>query len=333
MDQLVPRVPPLIVSGTKLIYGSIRGMFGKAPTFSNRAQSLLVRHLPITDIIQGIFGYLNRNDFINLTSTCKRLSSMRHGLFDSRTWSRLPRPEEFIAHTISDKGILVPSRAPNLKSLTLDIDALPSFSEEELAKFTANHPYLSQIIELTIRGRSGLGRIINEIPDWFCSAIPKVEKLELDLCVLRSLPADLASLGKLTELTIKLPWVAELPDWFCSAIPNVAKLELKLRNLKQLPTNLVQLEKLRELTIDSECMTQLPKGFCSAIPKVAKLELGLWTLHSLPTNLAELQKLTELTIRSIEIHELPNWFWSACPNMRRVKIHSSVVPRPAPSYF
>lgn len=142
------------------------------------------------------------------------------------------------------------------------------------------------------------------------SHIPLLTSLNLDLCYLSTLPAEIGTISSLRVLSLQANVLASIP----SAIGNLSSLEELYINtpknsfreniLTSLPSGIGKLTKLRVLDLSGNHLTSLSTDF-NQLANLEVLDLNRNQLTEFPGSLFSLTKLKNLNLSRNKIGEIP----------------------------
>jgi internalin A len=128
-------------------------------------------------------------------------------------------------------------------------------------------------------------------------------KLNLSWRQLKSLPAEIGQLKRLTSLDLNSNRLSSLPAEI-SQLQNLTSLSLRDNQLSSLPAEIGQLKRLTSLDLNSNRLSSLPAEI-GQLKRLTSLDLSDNQLSSLPAEIGQLQNLTLLDLNGNDLSNLP----------------------------
>lgn len=281
----------------------------------------------LLEIFVYMAQYLCLKDKISLTMTGKIFFHTRERCPEllELIWAKVPKLEDCIAFSITEKGELTP-RTPVIGKLKLVRPPyIKHFGYSALDSLMKNRSKSFDVLRsLDINTEISYKRLVHIISD--LQHVENIQELVVRWYVGQTFPLEVIQrLKKLTSFILSSFEIKELQKGFFAALPKATKVNLDLVDLVNL-TETGKLESAKEFIFNAGRLKTLPTGFFSLLPKATKVHLHLSSTISLPVDLGILENVEEFILEAENVTTLPAGFFLRLPKAKKIHLTLGTFP-------
>ena len=164
-------------------------------------------------------------------------------------------------------------------------------------------PYIVLILSAQVLDISS--NLLVSFPEGILSQLQSLQTLNVNFCLLESLPEDLGSCTSLVSLEVQDNCLEHLPN-LIGNLTSLAALDLGQNNLQTLPDSMRCLGNLQELQLNNNKLSFSSTTALTSLAKLKYLDLSFNQIGSLPNDLERLSSLNHLNLSNNSLEVLPS---------------------------
>ena len=156
----------------------------------------------------------------------------------------------------------------------------------------------SQVLDIS-------SNLLVSFPEGILSQLQSLQTLNVNFCLLESLPEDLGSCTSLVSLEVQDNCLEHLPN-LIGNLNSLAALDFGQNNLQTLPDSMRCLGNLQELQLNNNKLSFSSTSALTSLAKLEYLDLSFNQIESLPNDLERLSSLNHLNLSNNSLEVLPS---------------------------